>query len=103
MTRILLIVLLAGVMGPALPTDAQAGPISRACMSSDRAAASPRLCRCIQRAANAELSRADQRLAARFFRDPHRAQEIRQSDRAFHEAFWDRYRQFGARAEAMCG
>lgn len=78
------------------------GDIARACNGSDRRAANPQLCRCIQRAASAELSRADQRLAATFFDDPHRAQEIRQSDRPAHEAFWQRYKAFGARAERMC-
>lgn len=103
MKRILYVALVAGLMVPVAPSFTEAGVITRACMSSERRAATPRLCRCIQRAANQELSRSDQRMAARFFRDPHRAQEIRQSDRPSHEAFWDRYKRFGSTAEEMCG
>ncbi|MGX9357142.1 hypothetical protein ACS3SW_18815 [Roseobacteraceae bacterium S113] len=102
MKRTLVVALLAGLLTPAIPTFAHAGPISRACMAADRKAATPRLCRCIQTAANRTLTRSDQRLASKFFKDPHHAQEIRQSDRRSHEAFWDRYTEFGARAEAMC-
>jgi len=48
------------------------------------------------------LSGADQRRAARFFADPHRAQEVRQSSRADDAAFWLRYIAFGEQAEALC-
>lgn len=48
------------------------------------------------------MSKRDQRMAARFFRDPDRAQEIRMSDRPSHEQFWDRYKAFSATAEAFC-
>ncbi|APX25646.1 MAG: hypothetical protein CML50_10005 [Rhodobacteraceae bacterium] len=78
------------------------GPISKACISSDRKARNPRLCGCIQAAANIELSGSDQRKAVRFYRDPHRAQEVRQSDRSSDRAFWDRYNDFIDRAENMC-
>lgn len=81
---------------------AEAGRIERACLGSGRDAASRPLCDCIQRVADATLKRRDQRLAARFFRDPHRAQVVRQSDRRSHAAFWDRYRRFGAAAESHC-
>ncbi|MGR3375697.1 hypothetical protein [Salipiger abyssi] len=83
-------------------TRMASGPISDACISSDRKARSPQLCGCIQAAANVELSNGDQRMAVGFYRDPHRAQEIRQSDRASHEAFWKRYSAFVDRAERMC-
>ncbi|MCH2163794.1 MAG: hypothetical protein MK098_03950 [Marinovum sp.] len=102
MTRLLVIALCAGLIMPVAVPIAEAGPISRACNASDRKAANPRLCRCIQRAANATLTRSDQRIASKFFRDPHRAQEIRQSDRRSHEVFWNRYKRFGARAQSMC-
>lgn len=99
-------ILLALPLGLALSLPAaaplQAGPIGSACMASKRAAANPRLCNCIQQAADMTLTRGDQRLAARFFADPHRAQEIRQSDRRSHEVFWERYKQFGATAQAFC-
>jgi hypothetical protein len=79
-----------------------AGPIERACNNSDRGAANPALCACIQQAADLTLSNRDQNRAARFFDDPHEAQEIRQSDRARDEDFWRRYRAFGETAEAYC-
>lgn len=83
-------------------SGAQAGLIEKACNSSDRKAASRSLCGCIQDAADLTLSRGDQKLAASFFKDPHKAQEIRQSDNSGHEAFWKRYKHFGQTAEAYC-
>lgn len=71
-------------------------------MSSPRQSASFRLCGCIQRVADQTLTRSDQRIAAKFFSDPHRAQEIRQSNNVSHEAFWLRYKEFGATAAAAC-
>lgn len=82
---------------------AEAKRIERACLNSDRRAANPPLCRCIQRVADQVLTRSDQRLASKFFSDPQRAQDVRQSDRASHEAFWLRYKAFGSTAEAICG
>jgi hypothetical protein len=76
----------------AITMPAQSGVIERACLTADRSAASPRLCGCIQ-----------QRKAARFFSDPHEAQEVRQSSRQSDRRFWDRYRAFGAAAETYCG
>ncbi len=78
------------------------GAIGRACMAGGRQAATPALCSCIQGVANQSLTDADQRRAARFFDDPEAAQETRQSARAGDEAFWQRYRAFADRAEAMC-
>ncbi|WP_299927131.1 arginine transporter [uncultured Pelagimonas sp.] len=78
------------------------GPISKACLSADRKAANRRLCGCIQGVANGSLSSGDQKMAASFFRDPHRAQEIRQSDNTRNEAFWKRYKAFVARSESSC-
>lgn len=98
--RLLLIpILIAGVMAPAATL---AGPIERACLKADRKAASRPLCNCVQQVADLTLDGRDQRLAASFFSDPHRAQEIRQSDRSTHEAFWKRYKSFGANAESYC-
>ena len=81
--------------------SAEAGMIERACLASDRPK-SRALCGCIQQAANVTLSGGEQRTAAAFFADPHRAQEVRQSDRARDERFWARYQRFGATAEAYC-
>ncbi|SIS67588.1 hypothetical protein [Phaeovulum vinaykumarii] len=97
MKRTLLALLLTGISAPA----AFAGPIDGACMRAGRAN-DPALCKCIQRAADLTLTRADQRRAAGFFKDPHKAQEVRQSDRASDAAFWRRYRNFGDTAEAYC-
>jgi len=78
------------------------GPISEACLRAGRKAANARLCRCVQGVANGRLNGADQSMAAGFFADPHQAQVIRQSDDRRHEAFWDRYKAFTARAEQVC-
>lgn len=79
------------------------GPISRACMASDRKARSRERCGCIQAVANDTLSAGDQRLAVTFYGDPHRAQEIRQSDNPRNERFWKTYKAYGQAAAAVCG
>ena len=84
-----------------IPAVAQAGAVEQACMRSDRGP-SRALCGCIQQVADVTLSRGDQRIAARFFSDPHRSQEVRQSSRRSDEVFWQRYKRFGATAEAHC-
>jgi hypothetical protein len=78
------------------------GPIQRACMRADRRAANRALCGCVQSAANSVLSNKEQSRAAKFFKDPHHAQEVRQSDRTRDEAFWQRYKQFVSVAERSC-
>ncbi len=103
MKHVLVALLLATITIPALPTPADAGTLNRACLKSDRSGASRRMCRCMQQVADRELLRGDQRLAASFFEDPHRAQEIRQSDRLSHERFWKRYKEFSATFAATCG
>jgi hypothetical protein len=79
-----------------------ADPIRQACLKTDRGAGNGHLCGCIQHAANLTLSAKDQRLAATFFADPHRAQQVRQSGRKSDEKFWKRYKNFGATAESIC-
>jgi hypothetical protein len=79
-----------------------AGPIEKACMRSDRAGASRSVCRCIQEAADQTLRSGDQRRAAKFFADPDLAQNVRISTRSADDAFWDRYKNFAATAEAYC-
>lgn len=81
---------------------AQAGPIQRACLDSGRAGANLALCSCIQRVANQTLAMSEQRQGSRFFRDPGRAQEVRQSARNNDRALWQRWRAFGEAAEANC-
>lgn len=81
---------------------AVAGPIDSACVRSDRGAANRPLCGCIQQVANMTLSTGDQRRAAAFFRDPQQAQNVRMSKRDADNAFWGRYKNFAATAEAYC-
>jgi hypothetical protein len=80
----------------------EANPIERACNGSDQSAANARLCSCIGNVARTTLSRSEMRQAARFFRDPARAEQVRMSDRSSDEAFWDRYSDFGEAAESQC-
>lgn len=84
------------------PGAALAGPIESACNRSDRSAATRALCRCIDDVADRMLTRSEQRRAARFFRDPDEAQRVRASTSAADNEFWDRYRAWGAAAEAQC-
>ena len=79
------------------------GPISQACLQSNREAKSRRLCGCIQGVANQTLSAAQQRRSVEFYRNPHLAQEIRQSDKPVDEKFWGAYKTYGERAERLCG
>ena len=104
LTTTVLALALAAPLGVMTAPAADAGStIERACLKSNRRAASKPLCDCIQRVADQMLTRRDQKMAAKFFADPHRAQEIRQSDRASHEEFWKRYKAFGTSAGNICG
>jgi len=78
------------------------GPISDACLASDRKARSPALCGCIQAVANDTLSGRDQRRAVGFYRDLHSAQDTRQSDRPGDQRFWAAYTAYAERAERVC-
>ena len=60
------------------------GPIQRACMAQGRKAAS------------------EQRRGVKVFKDPHKLQEWRQSDRARENAFWASWKEFGQNAERSC-
>ena len=95
----LLPVVLVAVMAAG---GAQAGKIERACNNSDRNA-SRAVCSCIQKVADIKLTRTDQSLAAKFFKDPQLAQDTRQSDDTAKEKFWKRYKAFGAKAAQVCG
>ena len=92
---------LAAVIGVFAPVAGIAGPIDSACIQSSRAA-NPMLCACIQSVADMTLTGADQRLAAKFFRDPGKAQDVRQSASTRHREFWARYMTFGQAAEQVC-
>ena len=93
-------VVVAAVLAAAAGS-AQANTIRQACLTSERVS-SPGLCSCIQAAADRTLSARDQKVAASFFKDPDRAEEMRMSKRRTHEAFWDRYKEFGAVAASVC-
>lgn len=92
-------IIIAGFL--ASPASA-GGVIERACNKSDRSAATRIACSCIQKVANIKLSRSDQKTAAKFFKDPHLAQETRQSDSRAKEKFWKRYKQWGELATVHC-
>lgn len=102
MKNIAFAALIAVISLPATaPVTYAGGKIQQACMKSDRPA-SRQLCRCIQDAADQVLTNRDQKLAAKFFQDPQMAQDVRQSDSSSKEAFWKRYKDFGATASAYC-
>lgn len=86
-----------------LVQTAEAGVIERACRNSDRAAANPSLCRCIQKVANHSLTASERKTVSKWFGDPHQAQVIRQSSNARDERLWERYKLFGATAAKTCG
>ena len=79
------------------------GPIYQACLKSDRKARSRSLCGCIQDAANRTLLPNYQSQAVKFYNNPQLAQDIRQSDRAKDERFWNTYKEYSRVAKASCG
>ena len=94
------LILVAALGSLAMPAAAS-GKIERACLKSDRQASRSQ-CKCIQRVANNQLTRSDQKLAAKFFKNPHLAQETRQSNSPSKERFWKRYKAFGQAAADTC-
>ncbi|TVP73105.1 MAG: hypothetical protein EA339_04510 [Rhodobacteraceae bacterium] len=102
MRQVFLAASLAILMAPIFPSMVSAGPIETACLRSDRAQATRSMCRCIDNVARQTLTRAEQRRAASFFRDPQLAQDVRMSRSDRDNAFWTRYREFGAAAERAC-
>ncbi|MBE1284966.1 MAG: hypothetical protein GJ676_16765 [Rhodobacteraceae bacterium] len=105
MKNVMSAILCAGLLATSMPVQATAGPgvIERACKQSNRTAANPSLCRCIQRAANRSLNAVERRKVAKWFGDPHQAQVVRQSDRSSDERLWLRYKAFGEQARKSCG
>ena len=102
MKKTLVLALCAAVAIPAFAGAASAGPIERACNRSDRASTSRGLCSCIQQVANETLRRGDQSRAAGFFKNPEKAHKVWMSQSRSDDAFWERYKAFGAQAEARC-
>ncbi|SFD93858.1 hypothetical protein [Roseivivax sediminis] len=78
------------------------GPLRTACLRSDRPKRNPQLCGCIQGVADRVLTSSEQRVAESFYRDPHQAQVIRQSDRQDDERLWSTYTRFVRSAERSC-
>ena len=95
-------ILLATLVAVMLPVMASAGPIETACNRSDRQAASRSMCDCIGQVADSTLRGGDQKRVASFFKDPDRAQDVKMSKRDSDDAFWERYQEFTAQAEAYC-
>ena len=103
MMKSILLATCVAIAVPVLSSVAAAGPIESACMRADRKSASRALCGCIQQVANQTLRDGDQRRAATFFRDPEKAHKVWMSKSKSDDAFWERYKVFGAQAEAYCG
>ncbi len=99
MTRLAYATLFLGLLASSAPAGEM---IRKACLKAGRDGASAELCTCIQLVADQNLKRKDQRMAAGFFRVPHRAQVIRQSNKIKHAAFWQRYKAFGLAAKETC-
>lgn len=90
------------VAAPSTTTLFATGPIYSACRSAGRDAASRSRCGCVQAVANSELNANDQRRGAGFFKDPHQAQVVRQSDRITDERFWLRWKDYSQVAARVC-
>lgn len=89
--------------GAIAPTQLYAtGPLQRACLSQGRKAASSQRCGCVQAVADRELSSSQQKRGIKAFKDPHKLQVWRQSDRASDNAFWDVWKAFGQSAAKLC-
>ncbi|MBD3664578.1 hypothetical protein [Sulfitobacter aestuariivivens] len=78
------------------------GPIYKACQQDRRKAASRSRCGCVQAVADQSLSSADQKRGAKYFKDPGKLQEVRQSDNAGNERFWKAWKAYGQTAAALC-
>lgn len=102
MKQFLLIALCATSISAVAPQSTEAAAIKRACLASDRANATRQRCSCIQQVANQALTKGDQKTVARWFSDPHQAQELKMSKTERDDALWDRYQNFGQLAQAVC-
>ena len=101
MKQFLLIAFCAASLTAVAPA-VDAAQIKRACLASDRSAATRDRCNCIQRVADQALTRSDQKTVAKWFTNPHQAQELKMSQTARDDALWDRYQNFGQMAQAIC-
>lgn len=80
------------------------GPIQKACQAQGRKQASRARCGCVQAVANRELSASDQRRGAKYFKDPHALQQVRQNQdsNAGNKRFWAVWKAYGQRAAQVC-
>ena len=78
------------------------GPIFKACQADNRKAASRARCGCVQAVADQSLSASDQKRGTRYFTDPGKLQEVRQSDNPGNERFWLAWKAFGQAAAKQC-
>ncbi len=80
------------------------GPIQKACQAQGRKQASRARCGCVQAVADRELSASDQRRGARYFRDPHKLQQVRQNQdgNASNRRFWAAWKSYGQKAARVC-
>lgn len=101
MKHVLLSVALMSILLPGQSAIA-GGSVERACLRADRASASRSLCSCIQDVADSMLTRSERSKVAKFFKDPHKSQTTRQSDRAADERFWQKYKRFGQQVRSYC-
>ncbi|WP_170362998.1 hypothetical protein [Ruegeria arenilitoris] len=102
MKQFLIIALCATSLTTLAPATTEAAQIKRACLASDRSAATRDRCKCIQRVADQALTNKDQKTVAKWFTDPHQAQELKMSKSARDDALWERYQNFGRMAQAIC-
>ncbi|MGR3759926.1 hypothetical protein ACUXV3_07295 [Roseobacteraceae bacterium NS-SX3] len=102
MKNLLTAILCAGTLVALAPQAADAGAIERACRQSDRGAARPAVCRCLQQVADRRLTRSERKTVSKWFRDPHQAQVVRQSSRGRDARLWQRYKAFGETAARAC-
>ena len=102
MKLLLTAALCAATLSVIAPAGAGAGAIERACRQSDRNAASPGLCNCIQKVANRSLTATERKTVSKWFSDPHQAQVVRQSSNRSDERLWERYKLFGEHAARSC-
>ena len=79
-----------------------AGALEQACNAAPQQGGNRNLCGCIQQVANLTLNGREQKLAAGFFKDPQKAQVMRQSARRRDETFWQKYLAFGESAALYC-
>ena len=102
MKKPLVLALCTAIALPVFASMAAAGPIESACNRSDRKSATRQLCSCIPHVADQTLRGSDQRRAEAFFKNPDKAHKVWMSKTNSDDAFWDRYKAFGAQAEATC-